>query len=322
MSKNLIVKYIKEKTEDIEKFIWENGTVFQQYNFLIAVGADYLCLVLEEENTKDIYGILPLVKTNKLGLYSYHIPPFAYQFGPVFSKSMNYETSKLFNFFYEELKSNHQLDFKFFINNQNISYYKNLNFSVEANQTFIIKKDSEFNLSKIHTSKRRYLKKLLTLLERNEIKVKTDQSCIKDLLEIYKINADEVGFKSNLKYLKRLTENLDDDQYFIHVLYSNEGKALAGTFCPYDRNSVYYLINASIKSDDKLLKNINILSTYLSIQKAREMNLDFDFEGSNILGVANYYQMMGGEHKINFRIQKTKSIYYNLLKGLKKIKQV
>jgi antitoxin component of RelBE/YafQ-DinJ toxin-antitoxin module len=318
-SNKYIITVVKENNVEIEDFIWEYGTIFHQFRFLNSVGTDYICYVILDNLSKTLVGVLPLVKTNKFRLKSYHIPPFAYQFGPVFDRDLSSDPNELFHIFYNKIKKNAQLDFKIFIPNQNVTYYKNLNFSVEANQTFIIEKDSDFNLLMIHNSKRRYLKKLISLLEKGDIKIKTDKLCIPDLLEIYKKNADEAGFKSNFKYLEKLIENLNDNQYFIHVLYSKDGQALAGTFCPFDKNTVYYLINASIKNSDKLIKNINILSTYLSIKRAREFNLNFDFEGSNILGIGNYYQMMGGKPKINYRLQNTKSLYYNLLKGINKI---
>lgn len=314
---------VHDRVDTSEKdrlFLEEHGTVFHDPSFLTSVGRDFRYVVVADRETGEIAGALPLVKSRKFGMFSYHIPPFGYRFGPVVSSAFASNKEEIIDCLLRVVQRESHVDFNLSLSDEDIIPYKTHGFSILASQTHQVEKATSYNLNSVHVSKRRYLKKLINLLESGQILVNNGADCLSDLLAIYRQNANMVGFASHDKELEALFHNLSERRYYAHVLYSKNGEPLAGAFCPYDRHFAYHLINASVSHGDKMLARANILSTYLAVEKGLNLGIGFDFEGSNLPGVASFYRMMGGEPRIVFRLQKTKSLYYHLLRALKTIR--
>src|SRR5690606_26984552 len=112
-----------------------------------------------------IAAALPLVKSKKFGLRSFHIPPFAHQFGPVLSKQYTHHAFEIISLLLSLLKREAHVDFKMFFPEEDALPFIDSGFTVSVTQTHIIKPSSDFGVDYIHSSKRRYLKKLIALLE-------------------------------------------------------------------------------------------------------------------------------------------------------------
>ncbi len=303
----------------IELFISEKGTLFQQYSFLNAVGEDYICYVVIEEISKKIVGVLPLVKTSKFGLKSYHIPPFTYQFGPVFSNLKIKEKNIIIGMLLNEIRKNNQIDFKIHIDDNNVLPYKIANYSIEANQAHIFYHTEKYDVNNLDKDKRRDLRKLQLLAEKEEIKIIENSSlAIDHILDLWNKTSKRSKFNPHVDLLKKIIDSRTN--YYTNIILDKNNNPLAGTFCPYDKKTMYHLVGASIRVEDKLLSRANIYSLYSAVKNANSSGLNFNFEGSNIEGISSFYRSMGAESIIVNRIQNTKSIYYRSLKGLKKIR--
>jgi len=319
MSKYRILQY-KIKDEEVEKFIWDNGTVFHQYKFLNSVGDNYVCHVVKRNTSDDIIGVLPLVKINKFGLKSYHIPSYTYQFGPIVcNKEGSKEREEVLDLLLNEIKDNKQIDFNLFIGDANLIPYKNANYTIEANQSHLLNCEKEYGIELLGKGKKRDLKKLLKLEEDNEIQIVENSNLITDhLFYLLKETATRAKFNPHIDILKKIIDS--GINFYTNTVFDSDGKPLAATFCPFDKTTAYHLISASVRSETNILSSANSLSLFLAITYANKNKLHFDFEGSNMKGVANFYRSMGGKPVIVYRFQKTKSFYYNLLKEIKKNK--
>lgn len=318
MKTNFIVEEYNTVNIKVENFIQQYGTVFHQFNFLTAVGDNYVCYVIKDILTENIKGVLPLVKTVKFGLKSYHIPPYAYQFGPVVCANSIKQKEHFLSILLKKVKNNSQIDFKSKIENGDIIPFKHVNYSIEALQTHIFSSGKLFDLSVISSDKRRDIKKLLKLHDQGEIRIiENDETALDHVLFLWDKTAKRAKFNPHSKRLKNIINS--KIKYYCNSIVDSKGNPLAATYCPYDKNTMFHLIGASGMVEDKLLARANILSLYNAILFANKNKLDFDFEGSNISGVANFYRSMGGDPVIIHRIQKTRSLFYNLLKGLKNI---
>ncbi len=287
--------------EALNHFLKENATIFQQLEFLRAVGNDLHVAVAFEED--DIVGALPQLTTKKYGLRASHIPPYGYTYGPVLIPKRVKDEGAVVSQMLKGFKKQPLVEWQLALPDNDIINYNQLGASIMASQTHIFKYTPDFGQNFIHSSKRRYLKKLLKAMDNGDILLKEGPQCIEDLLWLQTETGKKSGFDASKKVLRKIMESLRDDQAYALVLYTPDGKALSGAYCPYDSFSAYHLVNASINHEDSLLNRSNILSTYLAIQKAMEQKLNFDFEGSNIPGVANYYRLMGGEPTLKYRIQ-------------------
>lgn len=314
------IEVINSSNEKIEAFLRECGTVFHSHAFLSSVGEDYKCVAAISNSTGCVVGCLPLVKSKKFGLKSYHIPPFAYQFGPVIDENFKTKSSKILTSMLNSLRKEKHLDFKIIIEDGNILPFKEMNFTCTSGQTHVFLGNSEYGLNVLSKDKARDVKKLLHLNEEGYLKVtENDQSNLHFILKMWKKTSDRAKFNAHMDTLEQIFSS--KVAHYSNTIFDYNGVPLAGAYCPYDSKKMYHLIGASTKSTESVLNRSNILSLFLAITYANRRKLDFDFEGSNVPGVAKFYRMMGGKPKIIYRVQKTKSAYYHFLRGFKTYKQ-
>jgi hypothetical protein len=208
-------------------------------------------------------------------------------------------------------------EFKMIIPNGDILPYLKVKAKIVASQTHALTWREDFNEMHIHSSKRRYLKKLLNKLDCGEIQLIEGPACYKELLWLQAETGKKSGFRTRQNTINSIVMSLGQDKSYAFVLRTKDGSPLSGAFCPYDRFSAYHLINASVHHEDPLLNRSNILSSFIAIKKSIELGRGFDFEGSNIPGVAQFYRMMGGQSVLNFRIQMARTWKSRLLIGMK-----
>lgn len=287
-------------------FLRNEASIFQQPEFLIAIGTDLVThAVLEGDQ---FAGALSVVKVKKAGITGFHRPPYAHLYGPVICREFKSRGGEIIALLMRDLENTPLTEFKLRLENQDLIPYLQSGASVLAAQGHLIEPGSGYSEAAIHNSKRRYLKKLLKAQESGDVKVESGPDINDRLLWLQKQTAEQNKFRSYLGALKSIMDSLNDDQYYTILVSGKDGEPLAGAFCPFDRQYAYHLVNASIRHDDNLYNRANILSTYLCVEKALSMGLGFDFEGSNVPGVASFYRMMGGHPIILYRLQVSNSI--------------
>lgn len=84
---------------------------------------------------------------------------------------------------------------------------------------------------------------------------------------------------------------------------SPDGKHVCAAYLVYDDKCVYYLMSGT----DSEYRNMNALSLLIDagIRFAAETGRDFDFEGSMVEGIADYFRKFGGKLTPYFNITKT-----------------
>ncbi|MBI1305693.1 MAG: hypothetical protein GC181_03655 [Bacteroidetes bacterium] len=246
-----------------------------------------------------------------------HIPPYAHVHGPVLDPTFYDNYIEILEGILKLAPPVPLVEFKVPVPNQDIIPFNELGAKVFATQTHLVQKDVKYGLEVIHSSKRRYLKKLLALLENGTLVLKEGRECIEDLIFLQDETAKRNNFRSNLPTIRKIISSLNENQYYCFVLYTKEGKPLSGAYCPHDNEFAYHLINASVNDDDNLLNKSNILTTYLAVSRAIDKGIGFDFEGSNISGIAGFYRMMGGVPTCFYRIEIAKNFIGKLYFALK-----
>lgn len=303
-------------SNEIQLFIKQNGSIFQQIEFLGAVGDNTLTSVASYND--EVVGVLSLVTTKKSGFRASFIPSYCHVYGPILKRGLT-NTHDVLVGLIDLYKDYPLIELKAFLGDQDIIAFKALGATIKATQTHVCEYDGSFNENSLHSSKRRYLKKLLNELSKGRIKVNESENCKEQLLWLQEQTSKKSGFKSNIIKLKNILQTLTNENSYSIVVTTQEGKPLSGAFCPFDSTYAYHLINASVSHEDSLLNRSNILTTYLAIKKAMELGLSFDFEGSNVPGVARYYRDMGGAPKLLYRIQIPRSFLGRLAFGLQQM---
>ncbi len=319
MSINLFLKKFsgesRELNPEIRAFLKQNGRVFQQPDFLKAVSNRVDFFSVEQDG--EILSVWPIAVIKKFKIKAGFIPQHAHVYGPVWSsKGCDLKAEVMWEF--KKVLSEYPLvELKLPLTDADILPFLQLNAKVLATQTHIVESGSNFGIESIHHSKKRYLKKLIQLLEKGQLVVKEGADCHNDLLKLQGETAKKSGFATDLVKLKDIMKALGGHSAFALVVYDSNGMPLSGAYCPFDSSFAYHVVNASVNHEDTLLNRSNILSTYLAIEKAMKMGLGFDFEGSNILGVASYYRLMGGKPTLFYRIELTEKLLGRLVFSLK-----
>lgn len=293
--------------------------VFQRAEWLSITG-DNLVAGICYDDQNQIKGYLPLVQTKKFGIKGYHIPPYTPYFGPVIYEEDILKKSEIIETLIKPFAKSGHLDFVIRPSDKDIVNFSRLGFTIEASQTHIIDVNQGYGLSNIHGSKRRYVKKLLELERSGKFIIKKGKEAVEDLKKLNIETEERAGFKGNREVLSKLLNQFASEET-VFVICSEDQQPLAGAFCPSDERYAYHVINASVRHKDSLLDKTNLLSAYKMAESAISGGRSFDFEGSNIPGVAAFYRMMGGVPEINFRMMKSGSIIMSLLRSAVKIKK-
>ena len=311
MKGRYIIQTTRSKTPQIETFLEKYGTIFHKFDYLNAVGKDYYC-IWASAGKDSVIGALPIVITRKIGLKAYFIPPFTPRFGPVISEAYEKNKGEIVGSLLNNLPRSLFFDFKFSLGDQDILPFKENGFKTIVNQTHQFTSDHIYDIGCLSKDKKRDINKLSLLRAAGDILVsENNPSNNAEILELWIKTSERAKFKTNVRILKNIMDS--DISYYSNIIFNKEGSALAGTFCPYDKYTMYHLIGASKRFQDSLFNRANLFSLYLAIKDANNKGLNFDFEGSNIPGIANFYRLMGGEPRLVYRAQKTSTIFRRIL---------
>lgn len=293
-----------------------NGTIFQTTRWLKKYLEQIELWVFRDAN--GIQGGFCSIQTSKRGVRGYHIPPFCFIHGPLYSenKTLNYAT------FVSQLtaKLKGHIDFKTFTDIENILPYNTMGYANSTALTYQINPVSVDDYKSIlNKNKLRELNKLLKAVSEGDIIIHEEVK-FNDLKKIIDITGKRGDFDHKPEMVKKLF--FDGDTSMIKVFsleIKNEGLVSVAIFVEDDK-CVYNMINASKRLNHKIYKTINLLTLYNGIQYAIEKGKVFDFEGSMIPGIAKFYSLMGGQVKQIIRLQKSPSIKYSVLRALHQIK--
>jgi len=106
----------------------------------------------------------------------------------------------------------------------------------------------------------------------------------------------------------------------IYMLRGRDGEAMCSALTVWDAHTAYSLIGGTLPGA-RGQSNLNMLLFERMITDAFEMGLDFDFEGSSLMGVEGFVRRWGGELRHYFRVTKIRSaLLYAGWKGYRYLK--
>ncbi|MBC8062344.1 MAG: GNAT family N-acetyltransferase [Clostridiaceae bacterium] len=129
-----------------------------------------------------------------------------------------------------------------------------------------------------------------------------------DIEAFYKLHKDvfdrqKLKLKYSLEFLKKLDAECSKRGVRKMIFVKDkEGNLISAVYLVWDENSMYYLMSGS-KTENRNF-NFNTLAVWESIKLASQMNKKFDFEGSMIQPVAEYFRRFGPVQKTYFNISK------------------
>ena len=309
--------------------VWNNfvdehpaGTIFHKTNWLQLIdrGIEIYTVWIDHQ----IKAGVALIKTTKNGTAGYHIPPYTQYFSPLYrnddrNKDSLTEEHACIKIILDEIKNANHIDFKLPGGHQSILPYHWKGFESTVSITHIITGTLAEYLSVLNKNKLRELKKLQQQVESGEIIIEGEIG-ENELVHLLQQTSERKGFDAKSTLVADLVMNADPLFAKKIVIRSREHGLLAFGFFPYDSKAVYNLINASIRVTDPVLKTINLLLLYQAIEFALNTGRKFDFEGSMLPGVEAFCRLMGGRQIPVYRVQKSSSLRFSLLRAAKQLK--
>ncbi len=286
------------------------GSIFHQTKWLERIGN---VEVLISEKDSEIQSGIAFVKTRKRGVKGLHIPPFTHYFGPLINSTNHQYQVKFLKDLMQATGGGH-FDFKFPNQDYGILSYSQLGFHNSILITHILKGKLEEFLVKMNKNKKRELNKLLDMVNSNEL-VLLDEYDVNEVINLMRETGNRGNFRISVPIFQRVF--LERQQSYIKSIYVHSkkfGLISAGIYA-YDDKMVYNLINASKRLNHNTYKTINLLTVFKGIEFALGSNRQFDFEGSMIPGVSHFYKLMGGTSQPVYRVQKSPSLLFGLLRA-------
>jgi len=191
--------------------------------------------------------------------------------------------------------------------------------------TYVIRKeDAGAWRDNISSNTRRFLKAAHKEADALGCVMETDTS-IDEIIPVFLETAKLKGYSAGLeRFIDRLpawwAAVREKNAGRIYVLRCRDGEAMCTALAVWDAHSVYSLIGGTLPRA-RGLSNMNMLLFERMITDAFEMGLDFDFEGSSLMGVESFVRRWGGELRHYFRVTKIRSgLLYAAWKGYQYLK--
>lgn len=286
-------------TNNYNGFVEESpqGSIFCKSWWLDAVShGSYKIITIEDGNR--IKAAWPIVFTKKYGFTFVGMPTLTQTLGIQFSPDTN-STEKQKRYTLELL--NKLPKHTTFIQNFNYNYnnwmplYWNGGFRQTTRYTYVI--DDLSDLNSVWNLFSVSLKKHIRKAERSEIKIhETD-----DIELFYEINKltfkrQKLDIPYSIKYIK----NLDDacsrnNARKIFIAKDQKGHIHCAVYLVYDKNSCYLLMNGN--NPEFRSSSANNLLIWESIKFSAQVSKVFDFEGSMIESVEQFFRSFGAKLK-------------------------
>ena len=144
---------------------------------------------------------------------------------------------------------------------------------------------------------------------RKKLTVCTDSDEIETLIELQKMTYARQNRKP--PHSEELTRRVMENAFQNHagrlmVAKDEQGIAHSAAFFLYDENTCYYLLsgqNPDFRSDGSM----NLLLTE-GIEFAKSVSKSFDFEGSMVEGIENFFRQFGGVQVVNYRVTRKTAV--------------
>ena len=279
------IKYFERKDIDAEK--WNrcidsatNGLIYAKTYYLDAIANNWSGVILN-----DYEAVMPLTFKRKYTITYVCMPPFIQQLGIFFKESL---TSDLFDkmmavahqkFRFGEYNFNHQ-------NENNILTPRN-NYLLSLNQDYTFlkknyKDDLKKNLTKAAKNKLKY-----SLSSNASLAISTFKLLYKNRLPITNSDYNKLEILSDDLFKKK--------EILVREVKNANNDLLSIALCLKDMKRIYFLLSATTLTGRKLKANHYLLDKLINEFASHELQLDF--EGSDIDGIAHFYKNFGSKNE-------------------------
>lgn len=251
----------------------DNGLIYARSVYLDYCAPGWKAIVFG-----DYDAVFPLCIKRKYGIKFLQSPLFTQQLGLIGEWEITFE--KLMNIVFQEVRYG---DISFNFLNENISEN---NFQTKTNYILDLNK----SYKQIHKKYKYNLKSDLIKSNKHNLSVEFGETV--EATDAYRDFLTDVNKKVSLKDFDRFCELFKEEEFrnhfFVRKVYSSSRKLLAVSLFLIDRKRIYNLMSVTLPKG----KPVNAMHFLIDsvLQEFQLTDLIFDFEGSDISGVKNFYE--------------------------------
>ena len=265
-----------------------NGLIYAESAYLDAMAANWDAVILD-----DYEAVMPITWKKKIGIRYIYQPPFLQQGGIFFKTKL---PLKIMRSFMDEASGNFKFA-EFTVNYLNLIDWKQAGLRETLRNNFILQLGSGYK--NIFDEYDPYIKQRLNRLKKFSLQYKhsTDHLGILDLYkELYSSRMPSVTGKDYQQFGKLCKYYLKNDRVISRHVYNMDGKELlAAVLLLKDDNRIYNIISCILPNGKKLLANYFLYNELIKEFAGEDIILDF--EGSDIPGVAYFYDKFSGDNQ-------------------------
>jgi hypothetical protein len=272
----LNISYIQH--EQIDKIKWNNcianasnSLIYGYSYFLDAISENWDALIMG-----DYEAVMPLTWNEKFGICYLRQPAFTQQLGIfgnfIFDKQVTnlFVSKALEKFSFAEINLNYANEYK----------AKKCNLILPLNKSF----------SEIEKS---FRKDFVNKIKSSDL-IYASSDDVEKVIQIFKKNYEDrirIPSKAYEQWLHACQVLKMKEQLFIRQVDSPNGELLSTALFLKDRRRIYYVMSATLPFGRKLQSNYFLL--YQVIKEFSDQNLIFDFEGSEIPSIKQFFLKFG-----------------------------
>ena len=299
---------IQEQLPSFHQSWWLDVVAKSSWNYKIEI---------EDDNT---FGVLPYLAERKFGFRFLGMPPYTPFLGPsIISRKEKSEIKlELIRSLLHQLPRYHVFKQNMIIDKSNLNVFEEDGFSLSKRVTYkILTEVPEDNLWKKISSTRK------NLINRGEKKLEVREGeRVTEFIKIQEKTFSRKGIKppQSLEMLKKLVYKSVEMNSGILLMAGSKNDpndCQAAGFFVWDKHTMYYIAGGYDDSDKKGEAMSFLL--WNGILLAKEKNLTFDFEGSMVPGIAEFFRSFGSEASTYYQVVKVKPSllkFYFFLRGV------
>lgn len=303
-----------------------DGTVFHSASWLSRTGSKLKILAaLDEGGT--IRGGVALVGTRRAGCYGFHPAPYEGVHAPLAGPSTKARSSgrrqeemAVLLAILDALPQVGHVDF-YLRGSRSDSEPVNIlpflwsGFTATVRYTFEIGCSVDEYLAGMVRSKRRDVRRARELVAQGDLVIQCDGE-LEDLVPLHGEVAEKRSFRFRQKVLSALFPPSGRGECWkAFVVRERSGQPLAGALLLLDRGRGYGIVNGATARGGRQRDLAYLLSLDLMVRECLETGRVFDFRGSSLLGVADYFIAVGGRPVACYRLQRSRSKLFFALRA-------
>ncbi len=295
----------------------QGGSLFHKWSWMKPLDPE---IHVVRDSTGICAGLLSCPR-RRFGVHGRHLPPYTPLQGPLVRTSQKKQYSsaraerrKWLDMLLDGLKSSGHEDYMILTEHTDYAAYHQKGYYSSIWMSHEITVPVEDWQNNLPSNMRSKYNKLMQMVGSGELQVQLT-GCGSDILDLAESTSKSKNYDMRRNTLETLMRPELENHCWTGVAITRNGETLGGSILFHDTKHSWNMVNGVRRDLADLFRWTNVLVIGQCIAFSQETGRTFDFEGSLLPGVEDFYRMMGGEPKLIVRLQRSHNPFFRLLRA-------